>query len=289
MKTSHLHSPSAKAKLKAYIAAGKPNEKQATTLLHDLIQAPLTFSSSPWRISSTTPFALKVSDTGAAILPKALRKDSDLPRILQWRKIIREIGRKGEVADFVYDVELQHHHSTNGRWNEALERWERYGVRPVDGWRRTSAERTFHRYKAYLVERGLIVASSHLWRGRTYLWVKPTDELSRILFEPGHWEQVREQYLPPQNKKKNPKPKSDRKPRGISARHRAVDDELRALYKNVLSGEMTGLSKAERIHIYKQLTQPIAFSPSYSKAPFAPEMSFRWKRIRAALGLWDAF
>lgn len=288
MKSSHLHSPSAKAKLKAQIDAGKPNEEQAITLLHDLMQAPLTFSSSPWQISSTTPVALKVSDTGAAILPKSRGADSDLPRVPHWRKILREISQKEEVAAFLYDVELQHHHSTNGRWNDTLERWERYGVRKVEGWKWQSTERTFHRYKTRLIEQGLIVARSHLWQRRTHLWVKPTDELSRILFEPGYWEQVREQYVPAKNKNKPPKAKPDRKPRGISARHRAVDDELRALYKSVINYEMASLPKSERLEICRRLTQPIVFSPSYQKAPFAPEMSYRWKRIRAALSLSDA-
>lgn len=233
MKTSHLHSPSAKAKLTAYVKADQPSKAQAEILLSDFLQAPLTLL--PWQISSTTPLALHVSDTGAAILPKSLREDNALPRVSQWRKILREISQKEPVAAFLYDVELQHHHSTNGRWNEALQRWERYGVRPVEDWRRESAERTFYRYKTELVERGLIVAGSHLWRGRTHLWVKPTDELSRILFEPGYWGQVREQYVPAKNKKKQSTAKSHRKPRGISALHRAVDDELKALYRSVIN------------------------------------------------------
>ena len=92
---------------------------------------------------------------------------------------------------------------------------------------------SFFREKDRLIAMGLIEAESHLrrdpdhksmvkWKaegklkgvavppmGVTALWVKPTEELSRIVFEPGYWEKVRGKYAYVGTKKK---------PRGLSAK-----------------------------------------------------------------------
>ena len=96
---------------------------------------------------------------------------------------------------------------------------------------------TFFRIKNRLIGMGLIEAHSHLRtdpnhkikaihdagqkakgkpakyanspKGITALWIKPTDALSRIMFEPGYWETVRETYAYAPAKMK---------PRGLSAK-----------------------------------------------------------------------
>ena len=67
---------------------------------------------------------------------------------------------------------------------------------------------SFFRIKDRLLDMGLIAAESHLRRDPDYplkakfnadqseevtaLWIKPTDELSRIVFEPGYWKRFGE-------------------------------------------------------------------------------------------------
>lgn len=261
-----------------------------------------------WHRTATTKTASHLSPTGAAILPKSIVAHDALSRVSGWRKILKEIGRAngdasrhakglvGHVADLLYDIELQHHQSTNGRWNAGLCRWERYGVRSVEDWccrKKVPANdeqnyhpvprRTFFRIKDRLVDAGLIEAHSHLWRARTYLWMKPTDELSRVLFEPGYWEEVRAKYIPAKPVKT--KPTSTRKPRGISARHQELDVELLALYRKVIACEMLGLSKQESWAVWDRLTKPIILGNGYAKAPFAAKGTYRYKRIYDDLGL----
>lgn len=160
-----------------------------------------------WYRTSSTAVSDDVNPrTNAAILPKALVAHNDLPRAPQWRKTLLDCAKasgcrdRAFVRDLLLDIEFQHHQSTNGRWNPALKRWERYAVRSVDDWcksginnaidRETAApvvpKRTFHRIKDRLIEMGLIDARSHLWQGRTCLWIRPTDALSRALFEGGN-------------------------------------------------------------------------------------------------------
>jgi hypothetical protein len=266
---------------------------------------------SVWHRTATTKTALHLSPTGAAILPKSIVAHGALPRVPGWRKILKEIGRAhgdasrhakclaGHVADLLYGVEFQHHQSTNGRWNADLCRWERYGVRSVEDWRYHNhvpqkdkqfyspvPRRTFFRIKDRLIAMGLIEAGSHLWRGRTYLWMKPTDELSRILFEPEYWEEVRAKYIPAKPVKT--KPTSTRKPRGISARHCELDAELLALYRKAISNGFNypvECSKQERWAVWDRLTKPIALGNGYAKAPFAVKGTYRYSRIYEGLGL----
>lgn len=248
-----------------------------------------------WARTATTKAAISVSATGAALLPKCAVADSDLPRVEGWRKILREIGRahgdwtrgaQGRVADLLYDVAFLHHRSTSGRWNASLGRWERYGVRSVDGWRRAVPERTFHRLKDRLIEGGLIEAQSYLWRGRTHLWIRPTNELSRLLFEPGCWEEVRETYTP--TIKKTKPVKSTKKPRGLSARHALLDAELTALYRTTIATCGAGLDSEQAWTIWRRLTSPTKLGEKHQKTAFAPEGSRRRARLCDALGLgWN--
>ena len=70
------------------------------------------------------------------------------------------------------------------------------------------SERTFFRVKKKLLDMGLIEAKSHLGRDpvhereATAVWIKPTQELCRIVFEPGYWEKVRGKYAYVKTKKK---------------------------------------------------------------------------------------
>jgi hypothetical protein len=91
--------------------------------------------------------------------------------------------------------------------------------------KKTASDRHFVRHKDRLIALGLIQAESHFrvdpshnikvglkaeghWKGPigapviTALWVKPTEELSRIIFEPGYWEKVRAKYAIVPTKKK---------------------------------------------------------------------------------------
>lgn len=261
-----------------------------------------------WHRTATTKMAISLSKTGAAIPPKSAMHHDGLPRVQGWKKNLKEIGRAhgdasrhakgyhGHVADLLYDVEFQHHQSTNGRWNTALLRWERHGVRSVEGWRYRGSvpakekqfcdavpERTFHRIKDRLIDLGLIEAASHLWQGRTRLWMRPTDELSRILFEAGYWDQVRYKYVLPKVEKA--KPVGKRKPRGISAIHKKLDAELLALYREIIAYKHLNLTKQDAWAMWERLTKPIPLGNGYQKAPFAEKGSYRWRRIYERLGL----
>jgi hypothetical protein len=95
----------------------------------------------------------------------------------------------------------------------------------IDKWMLSRA--SFFRIKDRLLGMGLIEAESHLRRdldqmikakikGKsavelevTALWIKPTEELCRIVFEPGYWETVRSKYANVPTKKK---------PRGVHAK-----------------------------------------------------------------------
>jgi hypothetical protein len=198
-----------------------------------------------WFRYSTTLAAKDVSATGAAILNKREADYDDLPHVSDWKKFIKEIDwhKHGFVAAFLRDVLYWHQTSTNGRFNDKLGRFERWGVKSVEGWSNHTykaknphykpdpawkgvpiklqpcwgkyAEKpmlsraTFFRVKDPLLEMGLIEAESHLWNDRTYLWIKPTEELSRIVFEPGYWQKVRDKYAYTPTKKK---------PRGVHAK-----------------------------------------------------------------------
>lgn len=255
-----------------------------------------------WQRTSTTAFAIEVAATGAAILPKNIYAHDGLPRVDGWPKILKAIGwgkHRTFIADLLHDIEFQHHQSTNGRMNETLGRWERYGVRSVEDWRNGNfnyglgnkhhasqnvPKRTFHNIKDRLLELGLIEAGSHLWMGATHLWIKPTDELSRILFDAGHWEAVRHLYVT-DKPLKGPNPKSKGKPRGMSAKLATLDAELRATYLSAIRGEMDHLPKQARWAIWERLTKPIPMGKNYSKASFAEPKSYRGSRLYSGLML----
>lgn len=255
-----------------------------------------------WQRTSTTASAFEVTPTGAAILPKSVIGHDHLPRIDGWQKILKAIGwgkHRKYVADLLHDIEFQHHQSTNGRMNSSLGRWERYGVRSVDNWRNGMfnyglgqmhlgnakvPKSTFHTIKDGLIGRGLIEAEAHLWMGDTHLWIKPANELSRILFDPGYWETVQHLYATAKPAQA-PKPKSKGKPRGMSAKLAALDEELMDTYRAVIHGEMHHLPKQSRWAIWERLTKPIPMGKNYSKAPFAELQSYRASRIHNALML----
>ena len=257
-----------------------------------------------WQISSTAADAVKLFENGAAILPSSVIADAELPRVEGVRKIMLAIGRAirkpGKntyegyyVADLLRDIDFQHHQSTNGLWNPELGRWERWGARDLDGWLKPQVndptmkskasrrvnERTFRRIKEDLIALGLIEQTRKDFpRGRR-IWLKPSTEFSRILFEPGYWDQVRDKYAPA----KVAKPKSGKKPRGLSARSKQIDDENLTLYRQVIHYELTGLTAEMKKLILEKLTKPIPLTKNYVKKPFLEFGTYRHKRLMAAL------
>jgi hypothetical protein len=251
-----------------------------------------------WQRTCSTVVAEDVSPrTGAAIVPRGIVAHGDIPRAPGWRKVLRNIAKAtgcrdvGFVFDFLLDVEFQSHQSTSGRWDAVLKRFRRYGVRSVadwlrsginDGTRSTAAprvsERSFRSIKNKLVQAGLIEASTHLWKGRTCLWIRPADRLSRMLFEDGFYASL----LPAPEAKEKPRAK----PRGLSALHAQLDEQALALYRQAITGQLDGASEAVRWAIWHQLTKPVAVGKSgRMKGAFAPEGSYRRKRLHEALGL----
>jgi hypothetical protein len=89
-----------------------------------------------WQRTSTLLKAKHVTPTGAAILPYATVSEKDLPRVPKWRAILKEINweKHGFVRPFLANVIHWHHRSTNGRFNETIGRFERWGVKSVVGW-----------------------------------------------------------------------------------------------------------------------------------------------------------
>jgi hypothetical protein len=193
-----------------------------------------------WQRTSTTLAAKYVSPTAAATLAKSNTPGKALPRVEDHKKIFKEIDwhKHGFVYHFLREVVFWHHQSTNGRFNDKLGRFERWGVKSVLEWfypstykapnphykawkepyekapwsktiDKTMVSRAnFFRIKDRLIAMGLIEAHSHLWNDKTHLWIKPTEELCRIVFEPSCWEKVRGKYAYVPTKKK---------PRGLSA------------------------------------------------------------------------
>ena len=219
-----------------------------------------------WQRTSTTLAAKQVYPTHGAVLEKSAIAFEDLPFVEGWKKHLREIewNKHGFVSRFLRTVIYWHHRSTSGRFNDAIGRFERWGVKSAEewadavetkipnphykskaAWKASDAEKQklrpwaeriekapartdFFRIKASLVEKGLIASDQHLrvdpdawqkaivkkagkWDGEIRwlekaIWVKPTEELSRIVFEPGYWATVREKYAHIPTKKK---------PRGI--------------------------------------------------------------------------
>ena len=186
-----------------------------------------------WQRTSTTLGAKFVYGTGAAVLPKVAGVPPIGKKVLKaLRAILKEIdwNKHGFVTAFLVDVIFWHHRSTNGRFNDKLGRFERWGVKSVEEWyyhhlpphpkypwakpNLMLSERSFFRIKDKLLDMGLIEAKSRLVRDpvhereATALWIKPTQELCRIVFEPGYWEKVRGKYAYVKTKKK---------PRGVHA------------------------------------------------------------------------
>jgi hypothetical protein len=253
-----------------------------------------------WQISSTTADAVKLFENGAAILPNSVIADEDLPRVKVFRTIMLAIGREIRkpdretyegyyVADLLRDIDFQHHQSTNGLWNPELGRWERWGARDLDGWLKPQVndpkmkakeprrihERTFRRIKEDLIALGLIEQKRKLFPPGRTIWLKPTPELSRILFEPGYWEQVRDKYAPAKAKEK----KTTKKPRGNSAHH---NDNV-VLYRQVIMGELPDLTEEMKKTIWGRLTKPVVVSEKYTMKPFVQKGSERYITLMKAL------
>lgn len=250
-----------------------------------------------WQKTSTTAGTVTLDEIiGAARLVKCPIGDGDIARLEVFYTVLRSIersinlGQDGFIRSFLRDVEFHHHQSTNGRYNSELTRFERWGVKPVAKWQSqrsglgehlTASKRHFHRIKDELIERGIIVAESHQWNGKNMLWIKPTEHLSRMVFEPGYWDTCKQSFkicpIPVSA------PEKKKAPRGLSAKHAVIDAELAALYKKIRAPN--SLSEQERWDVWKKLTTPIDISVNYSKAPFAVKGTFKYRRIWEALGL----
>ncbi|MGO7835612.1 hypothetical protein [Rhizobium johnstonii] len=246
-----------------------------------------------WRETSSVPTAKHLTDTGAAILVKSDYADDSLPRVQKHVAILRAVSKSSGfrktvfVFNFLKTVVFWHHQSTDGRWNCVIDRYERWGVRPVEEWSLAFAdvgvsERTFHSVKDWAINAGLIEAIAAKHAGIVKLWIKPTVKLSRLIFETGYWEQIEPEFKPiavvkPQTKKAAP--------RGLSAKYAAISAELRALYTEALMHDAGKTSPQETWEIWNRLTKPTQLSKTRQIAAFAPENSYRRKRLFNALGL----
>ncbi len=104
------------------------------------IDTPETLAKLPvWQRRSTTLEA-NVFPTGVAIMPPATEPFKLDKRQREILKAI-EFNKHGFVRQFLAEVVYWHHRSTNGRWNEKLERYERWGAQSVERW-------INHKYKA---------------------------------------------------------------------------------------------------------------------------------------------
>lgn len=279
-------------------------EKAKAAIIHELYKAtgvaPPGKSESPkdlaqlpvWQRTSTARYTREeVRPTGAAILFKNPTPRDELPFVHGWKGVIREIaGGKPQVACFLREVVVWHHYSTDGRFNEALGRFERWGAQTIEKWcaaiasetGKSISESTFRRMVRALQQRGLIVSEVHLRFNTTCVWIKPSDTLSRILFDPSHWETVKDAYAIP--KKPRPeKPKSARKPRGLSAIYRQLEIQQRDLYRQLLAHELT---RDEGLAAIAALSKPTLITPKYTKPAYAPEGSPRHKRMLNRLASW---
>lgn len=250
-----------------------------------------------WQRTATTICADGDTVTGAAILPKSFKGNADIPRVKGWRKVLQQIAIStrcrdtGFVFDLLLDIEFQHHQSTNGRWNTSLKRYERFAVRSVEDWcksgindRKERAEaaprvspRTFRNIKDKLVEAGLIVAEVHLWQGDNHLWIKPSEELSRMLFEPGYWQA--EKAAPGQ-----PAKAGKLKPRGLSAMRAKIAADNHDLYRKAISQQLDNLDEKMRWVVWDRLTKPQHLTGEHYSKPYAAKNSHRWKNLHQVLG-----
>jgi hypothetical protein len=221
------------------------NYKATGELSQYVLAADPEYAELPWWRGFGLVIAPKhVSPTGAAILPKNTYPFSKSNFVKGWKEILAEINwnKHGVVSRHLIFVILWHHKSTDGRFNDKLGRFERWGAYPLSSWaffpmgsmiydpakggvvgKSVICDKSFARIKDRLVAMGLIVAESHLWNGHTRLWIKPTEELLRIMFEEGYWSTVRAKYAYVPVK---------RKPRGV---HAAKAKSALPSCKNVLS------------------------------------------------------
>jgi hypothetical protein len=276
---------------------GMSAEEQINAITLEALKAEPGLASFPfWTIFTSIHLVVEMEEiTGALILPKCPLPDSDIPRLSNYRNILAAVAKqvkcrdRGFVLTFLRDVCFQSCISTNGRQNPYTGLFDRYGVRSVEDWSNPPfakgtqkvPERTFHRIKNQLVKLGLIHAEQHMWNNTKCLWIKATDKLSRIIFEDGHWENVRPKVV----KSKPAAKTADRKPRGLSAVHKQLDVELRGLYDVVISADHNTMQKPDRWALFDRLTQPIALSDKMEKRPFAPPGTARFKRLQEALDL----
>ena len=285
--TSWLNSPKAKASLQASIA--KDASKGLTAPDGSLGEPEEELAKLPvWQRTSTTRYCRGTFRTGAAILPKCPVADDELVRVNGWKTILKHIGKYvggASVWRILQNVEYWSHRSTDGRWNEQLGRWERWGVMSVEKWRAPNLPpaplfslRTFPRAKAELVELGLIQAEVHIWfpgkgeRPVRALWLRPTEKLFRILFEPGYWETVEGEYA-----------RAPKKPRGLSAYHACIEAELKQLYAQVVQHQLGPITEDERKEIFARLTEPVQLSAKHKRAPYVSKDSPEYQAIRECL------
>lgn len=256
-----------------------------------------------WRQTSSTTSATHVTDTGAAVLEPGPLSDKHLSRVKNHAAIIRTIAKASGfrdsafVAAFLCDVVFWHHQSRNGRWNVVTGRYDRWAVKPVRDkhpeqkptidWVSLRdlkpSERTFHSIKDWAVEAGLIEAKSAKHMGKTKLWIKPTDKLSRAIFEAGFWDTLRGEFATPLATPVEQEKKAA--PRGLSAKHKAIVDDHAALYRKTVTEQQASLTDHDRWEIWHKLTKPSDLTKTRQVAPFAPKDSYRGRKLWDALGL----
>jgi hypothetical protein len=296
-----LHSPSAKAEIKQHIKTANDKEAAISAADAKCLETPDELAKLPviyrW---STTKNAYTLSKSDHARLPKCPVADKDLPRVPKWRRHLTDIARHvvqspkfaPHGARFLRDVIFWHHQSTDGRWNDKIKRWDRYGVRQLEDWRAPSSSTpmdemmstsTFVRFKNRLIEVGLIVAEAHLAGGKTRLWAKPTEKLQRIVFEPDYWASIKADFKAPVAPAK---PKSKNKPRGLSALHAKVSAESEVLYKKAIAGGFNKATTDERWQVWNRLTKSVALTNGKMKQPFTTKGDHRYNLLRERLIEW---
>lgn len=278
-----------------------PEPEKVKGVLSATMKAHPAISSRPfWTALVSTPFARSVATSDAAIVSKTPLKDTEIPRLGNYRKILAGIANlvahrdTAFVTAFLQDVCFQSCLSTNGRLNRSTGLFDRYGVRSEKAWCNPShcqqemPARSFRRLKKQLEDLGFIKAEQHDFRGKKAVWIKATDKLNRCMFEAGFWDEVRPKKVKPSTIPVTPipvTPAAKHKPRGLSARHAAVTAECASLYKDAIGGAFNERSKPERWKIFEHLTQSIRLSDTVEKIAFAPPGSYRFKRLHDRLGL----
>lgn len=229
-----------------------------------------------WQRTGTTKVAPTYTSFGYGILPKQPIKDAEIKRHPDYVKVFDLLadllgGRQSEwTALFLKSVDYWYHHSTDGRKNDEIGRWERYWVAPLAKIlhlkNNVVSERTFRRIKDRLVSEKLVEVQTHAkavnGKAVNCLWIKPTDLLEELIFEEDVWKNFHKTITsaPASDKKSGKKVKSAR---GLSAR---IADKRKAL-KFALNDGWYTLSIEGKMALFDECSTPVDVASS-GKRPY---------------------